>query len=96
MGGEVIVDGKTWKEIGLSWLVNQGVCTVLLFAILIGGGYMTYVMVPKHLDAIQDGYERIGKRHDESIEKLATAQEKTVDRLISVITNEREKRSDKP
>lgn len=96
MGGEVEINGKTWKEIALAWLVNQGVSTVLLFAIVCGGGYMTYVMVPRHLDAIQQGYERIDTRHDEAIEKLAVSQEKTVDRLISVITSERERRSDKP
>jgi hypothetical protein len=96
MGVETETSGKTWREIGIAWLVNQGVSTVLLFCILAGGSYLTYVMVPKHLETIQQGYERIDERHDQAIEKLAIAQEKTVDRLISVITAERERRSQNP
>lgn len=45
----------TWKEIGVAWLTNQGVSTVLLVLILgaIAHGIPNYV-----LPAIQSGYEQ--------------------------------------
>ena len=86
MGGEhVETTGKTWQEIGLNWLINQGAVTVLLFGILSSGGYMAYVMIPKHLETIQSGYEKIEDRNSMAIEKLAAAHEKSVDRIITLL-----------
>jgi hypothetical protein len=86
MGGEIIQPaGLTWREIGMKWLVNQGVSTVLLFCIVFGGGYMAYVMIPQHLATIQQGYERIADRHDKAVEKLAESHEKSVDRIANIL-----------
>lgn len=86
MTGETVdTIGKTWREIGINWLVNQGAVTVLLFCICVGGGYMAYVMIPTHLNAIQSGYEKIQERNGLAIEKLAASHEKAVDRIITVL-----------
>lgn len=45
------------------WLFQQGVSTVLLFAILAGGMYAARVMVPAHIESIKDGYQKIEDSH---------------------------------
>ena len=57
--------GKSWKEISVRWLFGQSVPVILLFAILgvlvFGGKYAIETAIPSHLNAIQDGYERMEK-----------------------------------
>ncbi len=91
MGGEIDTSDNDWKRIGIKWLVNQGVSTVLLFLILVGGGYMVYVMVPKHLDTIQAGYKEISDRHDAAVAKMADSHEKTVTRIIEAMRKDEPK-----
>lgn len=90
MGTDVEVGNKSWREIGMSWLVNQGASTVLLTVLIIGGGYMAYVMIPAHIKAIQDGYEKVNERNSVAIEKLAASHEKAVDRIINIIDRKKE------
>lgn len=49
------------------WLFSQGVSTVLLFAIFVSiawlGKYLIVDGIPKHLEQIQAGYERISVEH---------------------------------
>lgn len=80
------------KAMGARWLFGQPATTVLLFCILGGGAwfakYLMDVAVPKHLNQIQQGYEKVqqeGIRESsaaraESLETRKTF-EKTLDRF---------------
>lgn len=64
-------NGKTWKEKGLEWLLQQGPTTVLLSVIL---GVMFYqdnyerrVAEPARIAAIQAGYERMDAKHESAL-----------------------------
>lgn len=82
------VEGKDIYEKFVNWCFSQGVSTVLLTIIVIGGGYMAYVMIPRHLETIQAGYERINERNAAATEKLALSHEKAVDRIINLLDRE--------
>ena len=68
--------GKSWKELFLRWTLNQGVSTVLLFAIFgvlfLGGRYAIETAIPSHLESIQHGYEKIEKSHQDAMKAERT------------------------
>lgn len=74
MGDGVDVEGKSLRQIAINWLVNQGVSTVLLFAIAVGGWYGgTYMIrdgIPNYLDQIQKGYEQIEQRFTTNLDRV--------------------------
>jgi predicted negative regulator of RcsB-dependent stress response len=85
-GGELSdaeIDRSSVKVLAFRWLSRQGVIVVLLFAILsaIGwfGWYTMTTAIPKHLETIQDGYERVTRDHAAGMEKMAASIEKVVD-----------------
>ena len=47
----------------LKWAASQPLANLLLFAILAFGFYAMKYVVPEHLRAIQQGYERIEESH---------------------------------
>lgn len=65
-----------WKTLAAKWLVSQSVPTVLLCAILAFLGYVFVYLVPEHLSAIQDGYERNAASLEKSVDKLVSSHEK--------------------
>lgn len=65
-----------WKTLATKWLVSQSVPTVLLCAILAFLGYVFVYLVPAHLRAIQDGYERNAASLEKSVDKLVSSHEK--------------------
>ncbi len=65
-----------WKSLAAKWLVSQSVPTVLLCAILAFLGYVFVYLVPEHLRAIQDGYERNAASLEKSVDKLVSSHEK--------------------
>lgn len=78
----VETEGRSLKQIGAQWLLNQGVSTLLLFAIAAGGWYGGRYLIeegiPKHLQQIQTGYE-----------KLETSFSKDLDRVLKSAEDER-------
>lgn len=62
-----------WKGAAVRWLVNQGVSTVLLFAILAGGFYAAVVLVPQHLAAINEGYREINEVNQRAVQQQREA-----------------------
>ena len=55
------------------WLFQQGVSTVLLFAILAGGMYAARVMVPAHIESIKEGYRQMEDSHKKEREDYLKA-----------------------
>ena len=74
-----------WKELVARWLFSQGTSTVLLFcilaAILYSGYYAINEGIPKHLEQIQKGYERIEASHEREHRSLQEIHEKEVESL---------------
>lgn len=60
-------DSDDWKAAGFRWLSQQGVSTVLLFAILASGWYaipwLANTVVPAHTASIKAGYEALEQSH---------------------------------
>ena len=59
---------RDWKQELVSWLAQQGVSTVLLFAIFASiwyGASALPTLVEKHLAAIRQGYNEIEESHKE-------------------------------
>ena len=63
------------KEAIVDWLKQQGVSTVLLFAILVFIGYAVIFLVPVHLTMIKEGYKEVNERSSQTIEKLIQSHE---------------------
>jgi len=85
-GGELSdteINNSSVKVLAFRWLSRQGVVVVLLFTLLGGfswfGHYTMTIAVPQHLKTIQEGYERIGKSHDDALGRVAGAVEKIAD-----------------
>lgn len=66
--GEINPEKDSIKTMLAKWALAQGAPTVLLILIGIAGyrgfNYTVDVAVPKHLEQIQHGYERIEHSHD--------------------------------
>jgi len=91
------------KDAVAKWLLEQGVSTVLLVAILIFLGYAAVVIAPQQLREIQDGYERVAntaarnleastERHAESIQSIVDAHDRDREmflRLLDISTGVR-------
>ncbi len=77
--------GGDIKRTFSSWLFRQEAQTVLLFVIVLGGGYgMYYAMdkaIPAHLGTIQTGYDRLQQQHEKSETRILETHEKTIDRI---------------
>ena len=78
-------DGRDWKSIVVAWLVSQSVPTVLLCAILGFMGYAVIVLIPLHIAAINDGYNRNSEALDRSVDKIVASQEKDRQLWITLI-----------
>lgn len=52
---------ETTKQFWARWAANQGAAVVILSAVL----YAIYESVPKHIDAIKQGYADIERSHRE-------------------------------
>ena len=84
-----------WKTLAVKWLVSQSVPTVLLCAILAFLGYVFVYLVPEHLSAIQDGYERNAASLEKSVDKLVSSHEK--DRALWIdLLNSRIREASRP
>ncbi len=72
MPSSKLPDDTAW-QFWARWLANQGVSTVVLFAILAsgwyGGNYVVREAVPAHLRSIKEGYTEIEKSHREEREE---------------------------
>lgn len=78
LGPEQILDPTIpAKAKFVSWVVNQGVTVVLLFAILIG----VYIKAPEMLEQMQAGYDR----NASELFKASQLYEGNTDRLLQVI-----------
>lgn len=57
-----------------TWLYSQGVSTVLLVLILVAiyrvFNHLVSIAIPKHLETIQEGYERIQSSHERQVVTL--------------------------
>lgn len=86
MAATVNDTSANWRTKAVEWIFSQGVSTILLLMILIGGyqvaTYAFGVAVPAHLKQIQEGYERIEKSHDSRVRELIKTfeNERTVER----------------
>lgn len=62
---------RSWKESMFDWLFQQGVSTVLLFAILCAIGYaLQYAMttaIPQHIQSINQGNKAIAQECKEAV-----------------------------
>ena len=79
----------TPRQRALDWLFNQGVSTVLLFSILMLGVYVVRDILPRHLEMIQSGYERMQEQHDnglrQALDSFAEQQELNRDLIRQLI-----------
>lgn len=57
------------KDEALKWLLSQGSSTVILICILSYLAYSVHTQVPKHLEAIQDGYALQEQRFLQALEQ---------------------------
>lgn len=86
MAATVNDQAASWRTKAVEWIFSQGVSTILLLMILVGGyqvaTYAFGVAVPAHLKQIQEGYERIEKSHDLRVRELIKTfeNERTVER----------------
>lgn len=73
------------KEKALEWLFQQGASTVLLVGILgsllYGLHYAMTTAIPKHLEQIQTGYDRIAEQHSKEVQATNASHEKMIQRL---------------
>lgn len=59
----------------IEWLLQQGVSTILLCAILVFLGYGIIVLVPSHITLIQQGYEKNAASLEKTMEKVVQSHE---------------------
>jgi hypothetical protein len=65
-----------WKQQGLTWLFQQGPTVVVLVIILGFLGWAFVVLVPEHLKAIQQGYDRNSQSFTEAVMKIEAGHDK--------------------
>lgn len=85
MNGEIDdLDKLPLKTLAARWAFSQGVSTLLLLAILAGmykfADYAINFAIPKHLEQIQAGYEKIEAGHAKEVEQLRSTFEKQIER----------------
>ena len=69
-------------QVLLKWAASQPLANLLLFAILAFGFYAIKYVVPEHLRAIQQGYERIEESHKSEREAQMQLFIRTLDRKV--------------
>lgn len=67
-------------EVSVNWLLQQGVSTVLLFLLLIGGGYFVRQEVPRYVEMILDTHRDIEADHTKQLELVEKSYERDQER----------------
>lgn len=69
----------------LNWLLQQGVSTVLLCAILGFMGYGIIWIVPSHLELIQRGYEKNASQFTDALDNVVAAHERDREMFLRML-----------
>lgn len=79
------------KDSIIEWAFNQGIATLLLIGLFTANVYGVHyalnrldVMVPKHLEQIQKGYEKQEILHERELRYIIDSYEKTLNRFYDV------------
>lgn len=82
---KIAVEPSIW-----TWLYSQGVSTVLLVLILWAIYRIITTVLPKHVETVQEGYERMGTSHKEVVVHLTETfrKERELERQQSAATNQ--------
>lgn len=94
MNAKNVTDIDSWKMIGAKWLANQGPITVMFAALLTllwyGGRYAMDDAIPKHLQAIQAGYDRQEASHTRALDRIIEAHNQSSQQLVEQMKESRD------
>ena len=87
-----------WREIGMRWVSEQSLPTVLLL-VLIGSMawtvyHVVHDVVPEHLKQIQSGYDRMAESHEKAITKVVESHEKDRQLFMDIFNGRESKREE--
>ena len=80
----------------IDWLLNQGISTILLCAILMFLGYGIIYLIPDHITQIQKGYEQNAATLSRSLESIAESHDRDREmflRLLEIIRSQERMRA---
>lgn len=71
-----------------AWAAGQPFTNILLSALLVGFGWMAWhcvtIAVPQHLEAIQNGYEKLDTAHRSERQHLQQSSEKWLEKFMAI------------
>jgi hypothetical protein len=73
------------KDAVIDWLKQQGVSTVLLFAILAFLGYAAIFLAPLHIDMIKQGYKDIADVNSQTIKNIVESHDRDRQMFVDLL-----------